>query len=80
MVVWTILDWDLAGCVLRFFRQSLCLWLCLCVILSPSAYIVFRVEEILVGADYMLLLCIAQSVCVGAQAPLQTLSRAPRPA
>ena len=53
VVVWTILDWDLAGCVLGFFRQSLCLWLCLCVILSPSAYIVFRVEEILVGAVYV---------------------------
>ena len=54
VVVWTILDWDLAGCVLRFFRQSLCLWLCLCVILSPSiAYIVFRVEEIMVGAVYV---------------------------
>ena len=63
--MWTILDWDLAGCVLRFFRQSLCLWLCLCVILSPSAYIVFRVEEILVGTVYRLLLCIAQSVCGG---------------
>ena len=35
----------------------------LCVLLSPSANIVFRVEEILVGAVYyMLLLCIAQSV------------------
>ena len=42
--------------------------------------IVFRVEEILVGAVYRPLLCIAQSVCRGAQAPLQTLSRAPRPA
>ena len=80
MVVWTILDWDLAGCVLGFFRQSLCLWLYVCVLLSPSAYIVFRVEEILVGAVYRLLLCIVQSVCGGAQAPLQTLSRAPRPA
>ena len=34
----------------------------LCVLLSPSANIVFRVEEILVGAVYRLLLCIAQSV------------------
>ena len=41
------------------FRQSLCLWLYVCVLLSPSAYIVFRVEEIC-----RLLLCIAQSVCV----------------
>ena len=63
--MWTILAWDLAGCVLGFFRQSLCLWLYVCVLLSPSAYIVFRVEEILVGAVYRLLLCIAQSVCVG---------------
>ena len=39
--------------------------------------IVFRVEEILVGAVYRLLLCIAEC---GGQAPLQTLSRAPRPA
>ena len=57
VVVWTILDLDLASFVLGFFRQSLCLWLCLCVILSPSAYIVFRVEEILwapsIGSSYV---------------------------
>ena len=50
-------------------------WLCLCVILSPSiAYILFRVEEILVGAVYGLLLCIAQSVCVEGPRRLSKLS------
>ena len=64
-------------CVCFFLSAFVSLVVRLCTSVS-ICIIVFRVEEILVGAVYRLLLCIAQSVCGGAQAPLQTLSRAPR--
>ena len=79
--MWTILAWQLApyvrACLFSSVFVSLVVRLCTSV---SICIIVFRVEEILVGAVYRPLLCIAQSVCRGAQAPLQTLSRAPRPA
>ena len=62
-MVWTILAWQLAPCVPVCLFSSVFVSLVVRLCTSVSiCIIVFRVEEILVGAVYRLLLCIAQSV------------------
>ena len=75
--MWTILAWQLAPyvCACLFSSVFVSLVVRLCTSVS-ICIIVFRVEEILVGAVYRLLLCIAQSVCGGPGASPNSLQGA----